>query len=408
MSIDKIDDKIYELATDRQKEYIDAVREHGTNEAAGKVLGVNESSVRRAVNSAIRRAEKRYVKGLPEMFVGETKKLGKITTHIKDGVVKNVWYRQDDDKEVEAIKDAIKAFCEEQPKIESKSPEGMIDYDKDIIPWFNIGDCHIGMLAYKNETGENFDLKIGERDLCAAMKILIDESPNCERCVIQDLGDMTHYENEIGKTEGHGHDLDCDGRYYKMIYCYARIMRFIISSALDKFKYVDIIVNQGNHSRKNDFWMNVLLNNVYENEPRINVLNNENVFIPYRMGNTFVMCHHSDKCKPARLADVMSVDYRHDFGEALYKYVDIGHIHHHMVSKEHPSVVIESFNQLAVSDKYAHDGGWRSRSSLTVIYRSKTYGEIGRQRLPLERVRDILENVKAGTNSNKRQKVYTV
>ena len=79
-----------------------------------------------------------------------------------------------------------------------------------------------------------------------------------------------------------------------------------------------------------------------------------------------------------------------------------------MRSVEHPSIVIESFNQLATSDKYAHEGGWRSRSCLTVVYRSKTYGEVGREILPLERVRDIIEDATPGTNANKRAKVHSV
>jgi hypothetical protein len=104
----------------------------------------------------------------------------------------------------------------------------------------------------------------------------------------------------------------------------------------------------------------------------------------------------------------MATDYPQDWGEATYRYIDIGHIHHNMVCKEHPGVTIESFNQLATSDKYAHEGGWRSRSSLSVILRSKTYGEVGRLRLPLEEVRDIINKVPAGTESAKRRDVYTV
>jgi len=283
-----------------------------------------------------------------------------------------------------------------------------LPFNQDIIPWFNIGDGHLGMLSYHNEVNESFDLSIGERDLCAAMGLMFDEAPRCERCVIQDMGDMTHYENMAGETDASRHALDCDGRFYKMIMTYARVMRFIMNKALAKFKFVDVIINQGNHSRTNDFWMQILLLNLYENDDRVNVLDNQNIFIPYRMGNVLVMSHHSDKCKPKRLAEVMSTDYRQDFGETEYHYIDIGHIHHGMILKEHPGVTIESFNQLATKDKYAHEGGWRSRSCLTVVYRSKTYGEKGRQRLTLEEVRDILNNVPAGTSANIRNKVYSV
>lgn len=396
-------------AMDSQRENINAYFEFGENYSeAGRQLGKNRKAIEVTVKRAAKRAaDKGHIENHPHLEIAEGRALGKVTTQINGkGEVKNVWYRQNN--ELKEALNAMEEFCKDLPRIESKMPEGMASFDTDVIPWFNIGDGHLGMLAYHQEIGTSFDLTIGEQDLCAAMGILIDEAPTTERCVIQDMGDMTHYENVAGVTDASGHDLDCDGRFPKMIKTYARVMRFIMDKALSKFKYVDVIINQGNHSRTNDFWMQILLTSIYEDNDRVNVLDNQNIFIPYRMGNTLVMSHHSDKCRPKRLADVMTTDYRQDFGETEYHYIDIGHIHHGMQLKEHPGVTIESFNQLATKDAYAHEGGWRSRSCLTVVHRSKTYGEIGRQRLPLERVRDILNNVEAGTEAQKRPSVYSV
>jgi len=406
---DKIDDHIIEnYVTNTWRNRVKRIKEIGLRPAAREMLFDNNNAVK-AMHKALDKASKDgYIVGMPPMVIANNKHLGKVTTQADaQGNIKQIWYRQSD-FDIEAITSAIENACIDLPQVTPKKPKGLTSYNKDVIPFFNIGDGHLGMLSYRKEVGQDFDIDIAVKDLWCAMALLIDESPTCERCVIQDMGDMTHYENEQGTTEASGHDLDCDGRYGKMINAYVDTMLFIVNYALTKFKYVDVIINQGNHSRKNDKWMNIFLNHTYAKEDRVKVLSNESVFIPYRMGNTFVMCHHSDKCRPPRLAQVMATDFRHDFGEALYKYIDIGHIHHNMVLKEHPGVVIESFNQLATADKYAHDGGWRSRSCLTVVFRSKTYGEVGRHTLPLERVRDILENVKAGTNSNKRREVYSV
>lgn len=408
--LDLIDDRIYAVGTDRQKQIVDQCRKSESLYDAADALKVHYSTIQSALTGLLKRAANQHgiVPNMPEMPLAEGKALGKITTQVNArGEVIQAWYRQSDE-DLEAITEAIENACATVEPLPSKKPKGMIQYCKDIIPFFNIGDGHLGMLSYRKEVGHDFDLDIAIRDLWSAMQILIDEAPTTERCVIQDMGDMTHYENEQGTTEASGHMLDCDGRYSKMINCYVDTMIYIVNYALTKFKYVDVIINQGNHSRKNDIWMNIFLKRLYSLEKRVTIIDNDSVFIPYRMGNTFVMCHHSDKCRPQRLGQVMATDYRHDFGEALYKYIDIGHVHHHMVSKEYPSVTVESFNQLATSDKYANDGGWRSRSCLTVVYRSKTYGEVGRMTLPLERVRDIIFNAPAGTEANKRREVYTV
>jgi DNA repair exonuclease SbcCD nuclease subunit len=153
--------------------------------------------------------------------------------------------------------------------------------------------------------------------------------------------------------------------------------------------------------------MRELIDVAYGHTGRVHALDNDNVFIGYRMGNTLVMVHHTDKCKPKDLIGVMVTDFRKDFGETEFHYIDHGHIHTHYVSKEYPSVVIESWNHLAPNDKWAHDSGYRSRKAISVVLRSRTYGEIGRRLLPLEEVRARLAKANNSEPTPKRE-TYTV
>lgn len=372
-------------ATVRQLEYLDAVEAHGSQRAAAAALGVNESTMRNALNALRRKAQLAALRP-PEASAATV--TGTSTLFDADGNAKLQWVKSDvkGDKLSEAVKGAIAAFAE---TVEPASPPpAPRDFSVDVIPWIQIGDAHLGLLTNAFEVGENFDLGIAERELCGAIGLLIDEMPACERAVINDLGDFTHYENFSATTEASRHQLDFDSRFPKMIRTYSRVMRFIIDRALSKAQHVDVIVNQGNHSRTNDIWMAELLRVAYEHTGRVHVLNNDSVFIAYRMGKTLVMTHHSDKCKPSRLAHVMATDFRQDYGETEFHYVDIGHVHHGMVMKEHPGVVVESFNHLAATDKWAFEEGYRNRKSITIVLRSKTYGEIGRRVLPIEEVRD--------------------
>jgi hypothetical protein len=56
---------------------------------------------------------------------------------------------------------------------------------------------------------------------------------------------------------------------------------------------------------------------------------------------------------------------------------------------------------LAANDKYAHDGGWRSSKSISVVLRSRTYGEIGRRTLGIAEIRDRLYGLGHGTQTKK-------
>lgn len=391
----RIDPKLKDWATPRQVEFIDAVNDFGVMAAARK-CGVKHQAIQGSIKSLRSRAAAQgYAPSfglnspIPDPFIARGHStLEKIHADgSRSQMLQWTKTRLDDQEWLEAIREAVSGFIEGVPKVITPKPPR--DTQSDIIPWIQIGDAHLGMLAHAAETGHNFDLKIAERELCAAIGVLIDEAPACEKMVINDLGDFTHYENFKAESEAGGNKMDYDGRFPKMIKVYSRVMRWIIDKALTKAKVVDVIINQGNHSRTNDIWMAELLRVAYPTD-RVNVLNNDSVFIGYRMGNTLVMIHHSDKCPPARLVSVLTTDFRQDYGETEHHYIDIGHIHHRMVAKEHPGVVLESWNNLAANDKWHADAGYRSRQCITMVLRSRTYGEVGRRTLGIREVWDKL------------------
>ena len=409
MKLTSIDDAIKQWATPRQSEFIDAFNKHKTIKKASESLGIARQTLENGIKLATQRAALQGYSPSHDMthLVPPPFGVKGVSTYYnKEGKPSGQWVKSAINNEAyaELMKATIQAFIQDVLPI--KVSAAPLDFQTDIIPWVQIGDAHLGMLAHADEIGENFDLKIAELEICTAISILIDELPNCERMVLNDLGDFTHYENFSGTTEASGHALDLDTRFPKMIVVYSRVMRFIVEKALTKAQHVDIIVNQGNHSRTNDIWMAELLRVAYGHTNRVHILNNDSVFIAYRMGKTLIMTHHSDKCKPARLADVMTTDFKKDYGETEFHYIDVGHVHHGMVMKEHPSIFIESFNHLAALDRWAHDSGYRNRKSITVILRSKSYGEIGRRLLPIQQIRAKITG-KVGTKET-RKAVFTV
>lgn len=408
-AIGSIDERLKEWATPRQSEIIDAVNKFGNMRCAAEALKLSNSTIFDSIDGVRKRAAKQGYSPnhdmnhtVPDGFMVK----GVSTLYDKDGKQSIQWVKSsvDQTRMKEIMQEIVSGMLEELPQVPVQ--DAPLDWQDDVIPWVQIGDAHLGMLAHAVEIGENFDLKIGEEEICKAMSILIDELPTCERIVINDLGDFSHYENFSGTTEASGHALDFDTRFPKMIRVCSRVMRFIVERALTKARHVDVIVNQGNHSRTNDIWMAELLRACYGHCGRVHVLNNESVFIAYRMGKTLVMTHHSDKCKPNNLCHVMTNDFREDYGQTEFHYIDIGHIHHAMILKEHPGIFVESFNHLAALDRWAHDSGYRNRKSMTVVLRSKTYGEVGRRVLGIKEIRDRLDLVKQ--SPPKAREVYTV
>lgn len=377
-------------ATDRQGEAVRHLVEQGSFRKAAKAMGITErpyAALMERLRAQAARAGHSPVEDRAGLAADGYYAFGKSIYYKETPDTPAHWLRTRVDHQAmqNMLRDAINAFYEDLQPI--RAPKGPKRYDKDIIPWFQIGDAHLGMLAHDAETGANFDLKIAERELSGAFSILFDEAMDCERCVINDLGDFTHYENLAGITEASGNMLDYDGRFPKMIRVYSRVFRSIVEMALRKYRFVDVIVNQGNHSRTNDWWMAELLRAAYGKSGRLNVLDNDNVFVPYRMGETFVLVHHGDKTKPENLSKVMSTDFRQDWGETKYHYIDVGHLHHRNMAIEMQGCTVECWNTLAGRDKWTNDIGARAVQSITRVDRSRTYGDVGRRVLPIDEIR---------------------
>lgn len=391
-----IDPQLAAFATTaRQLEHLEALEAHGSVSAAARALGINRSALQESLARLKAKAaahgyapEAHLTRVIPAPFVAR----GHSRLFRADEPKPLLTWEKtklDDAAYQAAVKAGVDAYIGDVVVPLFPAPP-MPARNTDVIPWINIGDGHLGMLAHEAEAGANFDLDIAERELCAAIGLLIDETPTCERMVINDLGDMTHRENRAGETTHSRNKLDCDGTFDQMVSTYSRVMRYIVEKALTKANVVDFIPNKGNHDDTNQVWMAELLRVAYGHTGRVNVLDNASRFIGYRMGRTLVMTHHSDTCKPDKLVDVMADDFAADWGETEYRYIDVGHLHHAFALKEHGGARVEGFNTLAPKDGWAANGGHRGKQSITIIDRSRTYGEIGRRTLPIRRVRDVI------------------
>jgi hypothetical protein len=78
-----------------------------------------------------------------------------------------------------------------------------------------------------------------------------------------------------------------------------------------------------------------------------------------------------------------------------------------MVMKEHPGIFVESFNHLAALDKWAHDLGYRNRKSITIVLRSREFGEVGRRVLPIQEIRKRMSKA-SGAPATKERDVFSV
>lgn len=364
------------MTTISDNDLIEAVKNAGSHRKAAKALGLNARTVdRRMAKLRVRgySPEHHMTKIVPEEYLVQ----GVSSLYDAAGNLKQQWVksRLDGDALEKMLRTAIDASISDLPKLPRRKAVGQ--YLSHLMTCYPIGDAHIGMRAWAEECGDDWDLAIAERVQCGAMDMLVQSSPATEKATIINLGDWFHYDSMISQTPRSGHALDSDGRYAKIIRVGIKVMRQCIESALTKHKTVHVINVIGNHDETGALWLASALAHIYENEPRVTVETSPSLFSYFEFGRNLVGLHHGHTCKPDKLPGVMAADRPEAWGRTKHRYWWLGHVHHQSV-KEYPGVTVETFNTLAVKDAYATAGGWRSQENMKAILLHKEFGEVGR------------------------------
>jgi UDP-2,3-diacylglucosamine pyrophosphatase LpxH len=365
--------KLLELCkTDRQREIIQIYEKLGSAGTA-KNLDISQRAVNKTVS---------IVRGYEDASINPVESIHDTSTlyrnHSDDGTVLLQWVKAKADKTaVEGAMEAMRdGLISELPKYEPEAFQGL---SSELMSIYPIGDSHIGMLSCEEETGDNFDIKIAESELCMSFAELARQPPSCKEALLINLGDFFHAENMAGVTSKSGNRLDMDGRAYKMIRAGMRVMRVMIETLLRYHEHVRVISLRGNHDDILAMFLSEALYQIYENETRVTIDRSPSVFGHHSFGNTLIVAHHGHTCKPEKIPGVIMSDYRKEFGQSEHCYVYMGHIHNQTV-KELPGMIIESFTATSPKDAYAHEGGYRAKRVLNAIVIDKTNGEIQRIR----------------------------
>lgn len=261
--------------------------------------------------------------------------------------------------------------------------------DAETLTVYPLGDPHVGLLAWRHETGEDFDLKIVERDLLATVDLLVERSPPSEQALLVNVGDLFHADNETQLTPASGHKLDCDSRSAKIAEVGFTLVRRLIERLLQKHARVGCINAKGNHDPQLATMINMWLGAVFEREPRVTIERNTNPFAYVRFGKNLLGVVHGDGPKPADLPGIMAFDRPQDWGATEYRLWLTGHIHHE-TAKEFPGVTVESFRTLAARDYWHNWKGYRAGRSLSAITFHEEFGEITRSTVDLKLARRAL------------------
>lgn len=283
-----------------------------------------------------------------------------------------------------AMAAALEAFKEDIPR--AVPVVGPVSSFAELLCQYTITDAHLGALAWNEETmGGDYDLSIGERLIMDWFAAAIAQAPSAERAVFAQLGDFLHYDSFKSITPEHGHLLDGDTRYPKMVRAAIRIVRRVISMLLEKHQRVTVIMADANHDPSSEVWLRELFAAWLEDEPRVTVDTTPGSYTLVEHGEVSLFYHHGHRRKTSNVDSVLVGKFREVYGRTKFSYAHMGHKHSDEL-KSTNLMKVEQHETLAAPDAYAANGGWLSGRSAKVITYHSRYGEVGRNILTPEMV----------------------
>ena len=242
---------------------------------------------------------------------------------------------------------------------------------------YPVGDHHIGMLAWGDEVGDSYDIKISESLLERAGSHLIGTMLPATHCVVAFPGHFLHYDRLQAVTPQHKNLLDADGRAGKMVPAAIRAVRRLIEQAAERHQFVHVIIEFGNHDPMSSLWLMNMMAVLYEDNPRITVDTSPAMFHYYRWEKVLLATCHGDKLSMKDMPLIMAADRAKDWGETDHRYVWTGHIHTHN-AMDVKGVAVESFRVLPPTDAWAHQKGYRPIRDMKAVIFHKDFGEQAR------------------------------
>ena len=376
----RIDERLKEFGTELEIKRIDAVNESGTYQKAANILGVSPNAIKQSIALVTKRAalmgyspRHDMIRTVPVGF----KLKGVSTYYNNEGKPSGQWVKSsaDDQERFKLAQDAFKSMAQDLPRLKpSRRPEVHVD---NLCSLYTMTDCHVGMLAWHKEGGEDWDLKIAEQTLTGCFEQMVMSSPPASTCIVAQLGDWLHFDGMLPVTPTSRHIVDADGRFSKIIQVSVRILRRLIDFCLSRHDKVIVLMAEGNHDMVSSIWLRIMFKSLYENEPRVEVIDSELPYYCYQHGSTMLGFHHGHLKKNDQLPLLFASQFPKIWGATKKRYVHTGH-RHHVEEKEHNGMTVVQHPTLAARDAYAARGGWIAERKVSAITYHADYGQVSK------------------------------
>ena len=195
----------------------------------------------------------------------------------------------------------------------------------------NAADIHFGKLATTSETGFEYNSDIAEKRLIDGIAKLVAKSkPHGVSKIVFVLGNDVLHTDTPHRTTTSGTPQDTHGMWHENFLLAKRAYISIIEN-LTQLADVHLVHVPSNHDFQSGWMLSDSVCSFFYNNPNVYTADGS-VSIAHRkyvqFGNNLIMFSHGDGAKEKDLPNLMQYEARKSWGECLYSYAYLGHLHH--------------------------------------------------------------------------------
>jgi hypothetical protein len=264
----------------------------------------------------------------------------------------------------EMIEDA-KNFAPVYTRIEYPS------YADEMLYEIAVFDAHLGRLAWREESGADYDLKIAEEAVYSVVDKLLSYGKGFPiKKILLPWGNDLMNVDGLMNTTTKGTPQSEDTRWQKTF----RKVREITVNVIDKCSTlapVDVLIIAGNHDRQRTFYLGDALESWYHNNPNVCIDNTAKLRKYYLFGKNLIGFTHGSEESLKRLPLLMPLEVPDMWAKSTYREWHTGDKHKKFDTNEE-GVVIRILRALAAPDSWTASKGFNSlRASESFLWQCK-------------------------------------
>lgn len=221
----------------------------------------------------------------------------------------------------------LKELKEYAPVLKAPPVADELDVNRINLLEICIFDPHFGKLAWREETDEDYDLKIAEKRVKEAIKDLLSRIniASVSRILLPIGNDLINIDNRHNTTfAGTPQDTDC--RYMKIIKVVKRILIEVIDD-LSMIAPVDVVIVPGNHDTTSSFMMGEILESFYHKNELVKIDNVPKLRKYYQFGKNGIQFSHGNQEKHELLGLIFATEQPKLWADTKFRFSQLGHFH---------------------------------------------------------------------------------